>query len=119
MTQSLSDLFGKNAIDNGSTITIDVNDFIDTSGRPLLFHPDGANAEQKMAAWMFWLHHSQLPANDADGIAIVDKTNGIVPQTSFIPKTFEIREDETQVRHEFNFSIYTTDNTPFDANSVV
>lgn len=119
MTQELKDLFGSSATEQNGKITIDCTDFVDNGGNLLLANPETATAEQKLAAWMSWLHRTQLPATDEDGLAVTNKTDAIVPQTSFTPKTFEVREDETQLKHEFNFAVYTMDNTGFDPDDVV
>ena len=119
MTQSLTDLFGANASESGTTITIDLNDFVDDQNNALLASPETANAEQKASAWIAWLHLATTPSIDANGTAIVDKTKAIVAQSSFAPKTFETREDEPQIKNEFVFAIYTTDSTSFDPDNVV
>ncbi len=119
MTQTLADLFGSNAVDDGTTLTITLADFVDSSSSPLLVDPSTASASQKASAWLAWLHRTQLPAIDANGVTAVDKTNGIVPQTSFQPKTFEVREDETQVKNDFGFAVYTVDNSIFDPDDTV
>ena len=119
MTQTLSDLFGTSAVESGSTITIDLSDFTNLEGQQLLSSPSTATAESKLAAWMYWLHHSQMPATDVNGTTEVDKTKAIVPQTSFNPKTFEVREDETQLRNDFTFAVYTVDNSGFDPSQTV
>lgn len=119
MSQVLADLFGTSATESGSTITINVGDFINKQGQAYLSSPDTATAESKLAAFLAWLHWSQMPATDANGIVAVDKTKAIVPQQSFQPKTFEVREDETQLKTEFGFAVYTVDNTGFDPSQTV
>ena len=119
MTQTLTDLFGANAVDNGTTITITIADFVDSNNSPLLDNPNTANPAQKLAAFFTWLHRTQLPATDTNGIAVVDKTQAIVPQASFQPKTFEVREDVSQIRNEFNFAVYSIDATVFDPDNVI
>ena len=52
-------------------------------------------------------------------MAIVDPDTALVAANSFNPKTFEVRGDEAQVRHEFPFYIYTIDSTAFDPDNVV
>ncbi len=119
MAQTLTDLFGTNATDSGSTLTINLADFVDSNNNPLLADPATATPAQKLAAWLAWLHRTQLPATDANGVATVDKTQAIVPQSSFQVKTFEVREDVSQIRTEFNFAVYSTDNTSFDPDDVI
>lgn len=119
MTQSLADLFGSNAVDNGTTLTISFADFVDINDNPLLADSVTASPSQKASAWLAWLHRTQLPTTDANGVTVVDKTNGVVPQSSFQPKTFEVREDETQVKNEFNFAVYTVDNSTFDPDDTI
>lgn len=119
MTQSLTQLFGATATKTGSSITINLNDFDDANNSNLLADPATATAAQALAAWLSWLHRTQMPATDANGTSIVDKTNALVPQTSFSPKTFEVREDVSQIRNEFNFAIYTVDATSFDPDNAV
>ncbi len=119
MAQSFSDLFGANAVDNGATATINFNDFVDSEGNVLLVNPANANPAQKLAAFLAWLHQTQLAKTDSSGIAVVDKNKAIEPQTSFQPKTFEVREDVSQVRTDFNFAVYSVDNSLFDPDDVI
>ena len=119
MSQTIEQLFGASAEDNGGTITINLSDYVDSSGTPLLDDPDTATPAQKASAWLSWLHRTQTPSTDSNGLITTDKTQAIVPQTSFTPKTFEVREDEAQVRNEFNFSIYTIDKDSFDPDHAV
>jgi hypothetical protein len=119
MTQLLADLFGATATKTGTSITINLNDFDDANGNNLLADPATASPAKALAAWLSWLHRTQMPATDANGTAIVDKTNTLVPQTSFSPKTFEVRENTSQVKNEFNFAIYTTDATAFDPDNAI
>ncbi|MGL5940817.1 MAG: hypothetical protein ACRC2S_10565 [Waterburya sp.] len=119
MTQSLTDLFGATATKTGTSITINLNDFDDASGSNLLADSATATPAQALAAWLSWLHRTQMPATDANGAVIVDKTDTLVPQTSFSPKTFEVRENVSQIKNEFNFAIYTADATAFDPDNAV
>ncbi len=119
MTQSLAQLFGATASKTGTSITINLNDFDDDSNNNLLADATTATPAQAVAAWLSWLHRTQTPATDANGIAVVDKTNALVPQSSFSPKTFEVRENVSQIRNEFNFAIYTVDATTFDPDNAV
>jgi hypothetical protein len=119
MAQSLAQLFGASATKTGSSITIDLNDFDDASSNNLLTDPATATPAQALAAWLSWLHRTQMPATDTNGTTVVDKTNTLVPQTSFSPKTFEVRQDVSQIRNEFNFAIYTVDAIAFDPDNAV
>ena len=119
MAQSLTELLGTNATASGTTITIDLNDFTDSNSNPLLADAANASDQQKVACLITGIWQNTLPETDTNGTAIVDKTDGIVAQESFQPKTFETREDETQIRNERNFAIYTIDSTVFDPDNVV
>lgn len=119
MTQSLTDLLGANVTITGNTITIDLTDFTDSNGTQILDDPSSASDSQKIATLISGIHQNTKPQTDANGIALVDKTNAIVSSESFSPKTFEVREDEAQIRHEFNFSIYTIDSTAFDPDNAI
>ncbi len=119
MPQSLTELLGTNAIANLTTITIDLNDFIDSNGNPLLADAANASDQQKVACLIDGIWRNTQQAIDTDGNAIIDKTNAIVAVESFQPKTFETREDETQVRNNREFAIYSQDTTTFDPDNVI
>lgn len=119
MTQTLVDLLGINATATGTTITFDLNDFVDGNGNPLLADAANASDEQKVACLIHGIWANSQQALDTNGNPIVDKTNGIVAGESFQPKTFETREDETQIRHERILLIYAQDSTNFDPDNVV
>lgn len=118
MTQSLVDLLGTNATATGTTITIDLNDFTDTNGDPLLANASTATDQQKIACLIDGIWTNARQATDADGNPIVDKTDAIVAGESFQIKTFETREDEAQIRNERILLIYTQDANSFDPDDV-
>ena len=119
MSQNLTDLLGANATASGTTITINLNDFVDGSLNPLLADATTATDEQKIACLIHGIWLNAKPALDTNGNPIVDKTNGVVAQDSFQSKTFETREDETQIKHERIFALYSSDTTDFDPDNVV
>ena len=119
MTQALTDLLGTNATSNLTTITIDLNDFVDGNGDPLLADAANASEQQKVACLLNGIWNNAQQALDTDGNPIVNKTDGIVAGDSFQPKTFETREDEVQVRHERIFLLYAQDNNTFDPDDIV
>lgn len=119
MTQTLTDILGANATSTGSTITIDLADFKHANGTQMLDNPATANASQKIATLIAGIHAKAKPAKDVNGAEITDKTNALVSSDSFSPKTFEVRQDVSQVKHEFNFNLYTLDSTSFDPDNAV
>lgn len=119
MTQSLADLLGANVSATGTTITINLNDFVDGNGDPLLANAGTASDQQKVACLIDGIWRNSQQATDTDGNAIVNKTDAIVAIESFQPKTFETREDEVQVRNNREFAIYSQDTTSFDPDNVV
>lgn len=92
---------------------------VDENDAVLLADIPNATDSMIVAAIIKHLHVKTKPAVDGSGNDIIDKTNAIVSQTAFTPKTFEVREDESQIRHEFNFAVYTTDSTTFDPDNAV
>lgn len=119
MTQELSDLFGENAIKTDNTITITLNDFVDKNGNSYLANPDNATPAQAATAWIAWLHHSNKQELDSNNQPIQDETQAIVSQDNFTPKTYETRNGESQIRNNFDFSVYTIDTTGFDPDNVI
>jgi hypothetical protein len=119
MTQTLKDILGTNATSTGSTITIDLADFKHANGTQMLDNPATANASQKIATLIAGIHAKAKPAKDSSGIEIVDKTNVLVSTVSFSPKTFEVRQDVSQIKNEFVFSLYTVDSTSFDPDNAI
>ena len=119
MAQQLIDLFGANATQTNNTITITLDDFVDKNGSPYLANPATATASQAATAWLAWLHHSTKEALDSNNQPIVDKTQAIVSQDNFTPKTYESRDGESQIRNNFDFAIYTADTSIFDPDNVV
>ena len=119
MTQSLTDLLGTNATSTSTTITITLADLKDANGNAYLADPSTATDDQKVAALLAAIHVNCKPTLDTNGFAVEDKTMAIVAEESFSPKTFETREDVSQIKNEFVFSIYTSDNTTFDPDNVV
>ena len=119
MAQSLTNILGTNATASGNTITIDLSDFKYPNGTQMLDNPAEASDAQKIATIIAGIHQNSKPTVDANGTEVVNKTNAIVSSESFSPKTFEVREDEAQIKHEFVFSIYTVDSTAFDPDNAV
>ncbi len=119
MAQDLTNLFGQNADRTDNTITINLNDFVDKNGSPYLANPDTATPTQAATAWLAWLHHSTKEKLDSNGQPIQDKTQAIVAQDNFTPKTYESRDGESQIRNNFDFAIYTIDTTGFDPDNVI
>lgn len=119
MAQNLINLFGENAARTDNTITINLNDFVDKNGNPYLADPLTATPAQAATAWIAWLHHSTKEELDENSQPIQDKTQTIVAQDNFIPKTYETRDGESQIRNNFDFAIYTIDTSVFDPDNVV
>lgn len=119
MAQTLTELLGSNASLTTGTLSVSLSDLVDGNGTPLLDSPSSATATQAVAAVLLHLHRVTKPELGTDGTEVVDKTDAIVSTESFTPKTFEVREDETQIRHDFNFYVYTFDSTGFDPDNVV
>jgi hypothetical protein len=119
MTQTLQDILGTNATATGSTITIDLVDFKHADGTQMLDAPATASASRKIATLIAGIHLKAKPAKDTGGVEIIDKTNVLVSSDSFSPKTFEVRENTSQIKNEFVFAVYTTDSTAFDPDNAV
>ncbi len=119
MTQELANLFGENADRTDDTITINLNDFVDQNGNPYLATPTTATPAQAATAWLAWLHHSTKEELDENSQPIQDKTQAIVAQDNFTPKTYETRDGQSQIRNNFDFAIYTIDTSSFDPDNVV
>lgn len=119
MAQTLTELLGSNASLTTGTLSVSLSDLVDGSGNPLLDSPSSATATQAIAALLSHLHRTTKPATDTEGNETVDETDAIVSTDSFTPKTFEVRNEATQIRHDFNFFVYTTDSTGFDPDNVV
>lgn len=119
MTQSLIDILGTNATSSGNTVTIDLTDFVNKNGVQMLDDPTTATDSQKIATLLSGIHLNSKPKLDADGLEVVDKTDTIVSSDSFSPKTFEVRQDESQIKNEFVFAVYTIDSTAFDPDNAV
>lgn len=119
MAKLLQDYLGANATSSGTTVTIDLADFVDSSGVQMLDDPTTATDSQKIATILAGMHQNSKPTVDANGLEVTDKTAVLVSATSFQPKTFETREDESQIKHEFIFSLYTTDSTAFDPDNAI
>lgn len=119
MTQTLTTLLGANASQAGAVISFDLNDLKDSAGVKFLATPTSATPSQIGAALIAALHQNTKPAKDTAGADIVDKTNAIVASASFNPKTFEVRQDVSQIKNEFVFNVYTIDSTAFDPDNAV
>jgi hypothetical protein len=119
MTQTLVSLLGTNATKSGTVISFDLEDLKDSTGVKFLATPSTATPSQIGAAIVAALHQNTKPTKDASGVNIVDKTNAIVSSASFSPKTFEVRQDVSQIKNEFVFSVYTVDSTAFDPDNAV
>ncbi len=119
MAQGLKELFGTSATQEDGVIHIKLNDFVDPNGSPYLAAPTTATPAQAATAWLAWLHHSTKEKLDSNGQPIQDKTQAIVAQDNFTPKTYESRDGESQIRNNFDFAIYTIDTTSFDPDNVI
>ena len=65
------------------------------------------------------LNVTARPQKESTGIEIQDAEQGITSSESFQSKTFETRQDVSQVKHEFIFNVYIADTTGFDPAKVV
>lgn len=119
MAQSLTDILGSSAAVSSGILSITLSELVDENDVQLLDTPLTANDNQIVAALIKNMHVKTTPATDGSGNTIVDKTDATVAQTSFSPKTFEVRDDETQIKNEFIFAVYTTDSTTFDPDNAV
>jgi hypothetical protein len=119
MTQTLQNILGTNATATGSTITIDLADFKHANGTQMLDAPSTASAAKKIATLIAGIHKNAMSAKDANGVEIVDSTNSLVSGESFAPKTFEVRQNVSQIKNEFVFSVYTVDSTAFDPDNAI
>lgn len=119
MTQTITELLGTSAALSGGTLTVQLADLKDSNNAALLATPTSATASQAVAALLSHLHRVTTQAVDGNGVAIVDKTDAIVSSASFQPKTFEVRDGESQIRNEFTFLVYTTDNNTFDPDDAI
>jgi hypothetical protein len=89
MTQTLTDLLGTNATSSGTTVTIDLSDMKDANGVAYLASPGTASAAKKVAAILAGIHVKTKASVDANGLTVADKTQTIVAEESFSPKSFE------------------------------
>lgn len=119
MTQSLVSVLGTGASKSGTIVSFDLEQMKDAAGNKFLANATAATPSQILAALIAGIHQNTKPAKDANGVDIVDKTNAIVSNTSFSPKTFEVRNDVSQIKNEFSFSVYTIDSTAFDPDNAV
>ena len=119
MPQTLTDVLGASASVASGILSVDLSEMVDENDAVLLADIPNATDNMIVAAIIKHLHVKTKPAVDGSGNVIVDKTNATVAQESFTPKTFEVREDETQIKHEFIFAVYTTDSNTFDPDNAV
>ena len=119
MAKTITDYLGNGAELSGTTLTINLSELKavvdpddDTPGAAL-------TEDMAIAVLIAGLHKNALPQTDANGLAVVEPTTALVANESFQSKTFEVRGEAAQVRHEFIFSIYTVDDTDFDPDKVV
>jgi hypothetical protein len=119
MTQTLTQILGSSATSTGSTITIDLADFKHANGTQMLDNPTTASTAKKIATLIAGIHANAKPTKDANGSEVVDKTDVLVSSDSFSPKTFEVRQDVSQIKNEFVFAVYTVDSTAFDPDNAV
>lgn len=120
MAKTLTDYLGSNASLTGTVVTIDLADLYASlfpgAASPITAFNDD---DEVVATLVAGLHKRTEPAEDAEGNEIVDKDTSLVAAESFSPKTFEVRQEVSQVRHEFIFYVYTEDNTAFDPQDAV
>ena len=107
MPQQSTGILGQNATTNGTTITIDLSDFKDDDDNQILNNPATATDNQKIAAFNAGVASNARPFTYANGKPIVDETNVLVRGKSKRPKSFEKREEEVQVKHEFVLDVHT------------
>jgi hypothetical protein len=119
MPQTLISILGANATSSGATITINLADFKHQDGTQMLDNPSTASTAKKIATLIAGIHENCKPLKDANGLDIVDKTNALVSAISYQPKTFEVRQDVSQIKNEFIFNVYTVDATSFDPDNAI
>ena len=119
MAKTITDYLGNGAELSGAILTVDLS-VLKAVVDP---NDDGSRAalteDMAIAILVAGLHKNALPQTDANGLAVVEPTTALVANESFQSKTFEVRGEAAQVRHEFIFSIYTADDTDFDPDKVV
>jgi len=118
MARSLQDYLGTEAVLKEKTLTINLQELkaqIDPSDNGVV---QNYSDDQAIAILVAALHANAKQKTE-NNIPIIDSEQALVASESFNPKTFEVRGEQAQVKHEFNFAIYTIDSTAFDPDNVV
>ena len=120
MAKTLQDYLGASATSASGTLTVDLNELY-----AILFPEKrvpynlAGTVDETIAILLGALNTTSKPVVDENGLETSDPEDAIVSSQSFQPKTFETRGDTPQVKHEFIFNVYTTDNTGFDPKLAV
>lgn len=115
MAKNLAGYLGTNAVDNGDLITISLAELYKAifpeSTEPYSYN---GNPDKAVAILIAGIHALNKPVFNSEGLDVTPNTQALVSQESFQERTFEVRDDVSQIKHEFVFSIYTEDNTGFN-----
>jgi hypothetical protein len=138
LSLTLGNLLGANGfIDaNVGIVALKISDFVDAKGERLLAEDkvtgDANGAQRFLAAYFAYLAlnckqvfnltpEELLEAEPPDVGSLVDEDQAFVAQENQITDgfSFEKRNEVTQIRHDFIFSIYLTNTFKYDAGNAV
>ena len=120
MAKSLADYLGSNAIENDNLITVSLSElYFSIFPEATEAYSYSGNPDELVSILVAGIHARCKPQLDENGLDVTPNTTAVVAAQSFQPKTFQLRGDKPQVRHEFVFNIYTEDNTAFNPVNAV
>ncbi len=119
-SKPLSSFFGDNLSTSDNLLTIDVAELMaNVTGTYHSYDVASSAPEQIVSALLAYWHQNNY-VDSVTGIRLsADKTVSLVSGADTIRRALVSRGDETQVKHDFTFSVYTQDYSSFNPENLV
>lgn len=119
-SKTLQDFFGDKTLVDGEYLTFSPSQVISTILNEN-FTDDATNftSEQIASSLIaYWFSTNYSDAVTGNRLS-QDKTIPLVSNSATVRRNLVTRGDETQIKHDFSFSIYTKDNSEFNPDNLV
>ena len=119
-SKTLQDFFGNNVYPNEQELCIDIGELVslvngDSEYQDVASLPPEKIVTALIAYWFETNYSDTVTGNRLSQ----DKTVPLVSSSGSVRRSLVTRGDETQVKHDFSFSVYTKDNSDFNPDDLV
>ncbi|WP_319422743.1 hypothetical protein [Pleurocapsa sp. FMAR1] len=118
--KTLTDFFGNNHVASDNLLTIDVSEVMAFATDSYQSYNVASMPPEGIVTALLAYWHKNNYIDNATGTRLsVDKNIPFVSNLDTIRRVLVTRGNETQVKHDFTFSVYTQDNSSFNPKNLV